>query len=77
VIVSRVCPAWEALGDAAIDVEADDVDAYTDAIRRLMDDRALYERMVDACAEVESIFYNTDYGWGAAMERVLKMSMDG
>ncbi len=69
VVTSSVCPALEYVRDAVLEVPADDVGAYADAILRLKSDPALYESKRAASAGVRAMFYDPARGWAAAVER--------
>lgn len=71
VVTSRVCPALEYVREAVVEVPPDDARAYGDAIRRLVDDKALYEEKVRGCAASTEQFYDPAKGWGATLRRVL------
>ena len=71
VVTSSVCPAVETVRAAVVEVPADDVAAYTDAIRRLRDDAVFYEAKRAACAALADPFYDPVNGWAAALQKVL------
>lgn len=70
-ITSRVCPAIEYMREATLEVEPDDVEGYQDAIVRLRDNQALYERLRAACAPLQAQFYDPDNSWLAVMRRAI------
>jgi glycogen(starch) synthase len=72
VITSKVCPAMEYIGDAAIEVPADDVAAYGDAILRLCDDPELYRRKCRECIPARLQFLDTSLGWAEALRTALR-----
>jgi len=76
VITSSVCPAIEYVQEAVVVVPADDVDRYHDAIVSLHEDAHLYERKRTACQHVQSQFYESSRGWGAALANALALSSD-
>lgn len=71
VITSSVCPALEYVRDAVTEVPPDDVDAYRQAILRLLDDPSLYKRKQNACLSLQAQFYDPTRGWAAALRRAL------
>ena len=71
VVTSSVCPALAYVRDAVAEVPPDDVSAYIDAIRRLYDDRAWYERKQSACAALQEQFYDRERSWYASLRHVL------
>jgi glycogen synthase len=71
VITSDVCPALALVREAVVEVPADDVDAYAEAILRLRDDAELYDNKRQACADAQEQFYSPDRGWAAAVKGVL------
>ncbi len=75
VVTSSVCPALEYVRDAVVEVPADDVGAYADAILRLKTDPALYEAKRAASAGVRAMFYDPARGWAAAVERAADLVM--
>jgi glycosyltransferase involved in cell wall biosynthesis len=72
VITSSVCPAMEYIGAAAIEVPADDVIAYGDAILRLCDDPELYRRKCEGCIPARRQFLDAGLGWAEALRRALR-----
>ena len=71
VITSSVCPAVAYVRDAVVEVAADDVRAYGDAVLRLCDDRAFYAAKASACRAAQAQFYDESRGWAAALKRAL------
>src|SRR5262249_49418243 len=71
VITSDVCPALDYVRDAVVEVAADDVQGYGDAILKLADGEALYRARRRGCAAAQPQFYDVKRGWGAALKRVL------
>jgi glycosyltransferase involved in cell wall biosynthesis len=72
VITSRVCPALEYVGDAAIEVQPDDQGAYYEAIVRLKSNRQLYEGLRASCGSMTKRFSDPSQGYGAAVRHVLE-----
>jgi glycogen(starch) synthase len=73
-ITSNLCPALNYVREAGIEVPADDVGAYTDAICRLAHDETLYDSLVDASFRLDGQFYDLDQSWAAAFGRVLALT---
>jgi glycosyltransferase involved in cell wall biosynthesis len=71
VITSNVCPALALVRDSVVEVPADDVAAYADAIRRLRDDRDLYQAKHRASVAAQEQFYDENRGWAATLKNVL------
>jgi glycogen synthase len=71
VVTSAVCPALDYVRDAVIEVPANDVGAYYDAICKLYEHRDLYEQKRQGCLHVQEQFYNPANGWGATLKSVL------
>jgi glycogen synthase len=74
VVTSAVCPAVRYLGDAVVCVPPDDAAAYAQAILRLAEDHAFYERCRAQCDQVRAQFFDEHRGWGAALESALKLA---
>jgi glycosyltransferase involved in cell wall biosynthesis len=72
VITSDVCPALEYVRDAVVEVKADDVQGYGDAILRLCDDEAFYQARCRGCRAAQPPFYDVARGWGATLTHVLQ-----
>ncbi len=71
VITSSATPALDLVAQAAVEVKPDDLDDYQRAVENLRDDPSLYDAKRRACGELQPQFYNRDFSWGAALERVL------
>lgn len=72
VITSSVCPALDYVRDAVVEVPPDDVGAYHDAILKLCDDLAFYERKTAACYAAQGQFYDVERSWGTTLKNVLR-----
>jgi glycogen synthase len=72
VITSPMCPAIEYVREACVEVPADDVKAYGDAILKLAEDRGFYERKREKCEAAGAQFYEPQRSWGATFRRVLE-----
>ncbi len=71
VVVSTVVPAWEVLGDAAIVAQAENVDSFVDAFRRLLLEPDYYEKCQRATVEAQAQFYHEPEGLGAVLGRAI------
>jgi glycogen synthase len=71
VVTSRVCPALERVAAAAMEAQPDDVPSYVDAVRRLMDDPALYREKVAASRMLAASFTDREQGFGALAKTAL------
>ena len=71
VITSPVVPALEVLRPACSEAVTDDPESYVTAIRRLLDDAALYERLRAACPAAAAPFLDRSLGLAAVLDRVL------
>ena len=71
VITSNVCPALHYVRDAVVEVPPDDVEAYANAILKLLEDVELYEAKRAACIALQSPFYEAERGWGAALREAI------
>ncbi len=71
VVVSSVVPAWEVLGCAAIKAEADNVDSFVEAFRKLALDPAYYDACRRARTSVQAQFYDRSQGLGNALGRAI------
>ena len=77
VVTSDVCPAIKYVGDAAVTVPPDDVAAYAKALGRLSDDAGFYRRCAEACAGMREQFFDESRGWGAALQKAVRIAMPG
>ena len=71
VVTSAVCPALSYVLDAAMQVPANDVKAYGDALLELCSDRQLYQQKRQACLIAQEQFYDTKKSWGATLKSIL------
>lgn len=71
-VVSTVVPAWEVLGGAAIVAQAENVDSFVEAFRRLLLDPEHYEVCRRTTAEVQGQFYDVEQGLGAVLGRAIE-----
>lgn len=71
VVVSTVVPAWEVLGDAAIVAQAEDVDSFVSAFRRLLLEPDYYEHCQRATVQAQAQFYHEPEGLGAVLGRAI------
>ncbi|MEM6552497.1 MAG: glycosyltransferase family 4 protein [Planctomycetota bacterium] len=70
-VVSSVVPAVDVLGEAVVEVPADDAGALAEAVRRLAGDAAVYERARAACADVAEVFYDRRQSLATRLVEVL------
>jgi glycosyltransferase involved in cell wall biosynthesis len=71
VVTSDVCPALDYVRDAVVEVAADDVQGYAEAVLKLCDDEAFYAARRRGCAAAQAQFYDVRRGWAAALKRAL------
>lgn len=71
VVISNLCPAKEWIKDAAIIVNSDDVNGYINALLALLDNHEFYKQKQAACNKYQPLFYDPQYGFGAALEKVI------
>ncbi len=71
VVTSAVCPALSYVRDAAMEVPANDVKAYGDALLELCSDRQLYQQKRQACLIAQEQFYDPTKSWGATLKSIL------
>ena len=71
VVTSSVCPSLYYMGDAAIEVPPNDIQAYGDALLALYKNKQLYEQKRRACLQVQEQFYDKNKSWGFALESIL------
>jgi glycogen synthase len=74
-VTSPVCPALEYVKEASIEVPPDDVEAYSQALLDLSNDRELYERKLAACKPLQEQFYMVSNGWGAKLREVIEQNL--
>ena len=67
IITSSIVPALEVLRSAAIEVTPDDPVAYAQAIKKLIDDKALYDSICLACADNREQFLDGSQGLTKAL----------
>jgi len=77
VVVSSVVPAWQVLGGAAIKAEADNVESFVEAFRKLALDPDWYEACRAAGAAVRAQFYDRSQGLGNALGRAVTTVVRG
>lgn len=70
-VCSSIVPAVELLSGAAIEVPADDVPAFAEAILSLAGDQNLYEQKSQSCAQVRQCFYDYKQSWGWKLREAL------
>ncbi len=71
VITSSACPALNQLREGIVEVPAEDVSAYEQAILQLYQNQRLYQEKRQACKKLSKKFYDLRYSWGAALEDFL------
>jgi glycogen synthase len=67
VVLSRVVPAWEVLGGAAIVAQTEDVDSFVSAFRRLLLDPNYYDECQRATIVARAQFYDESMGLGVVL----------
>lgn len=72
-ITSDVCPALEYVREAGIEVEANNIQAYADAIVRLYADPELHKKYTDAARILKEQFFDHDCSWGAGLNNALDL----
>jgi glycosyltransferase involved in cell wall biosynthesis len=63
VVTSPICPAVELVSPAVVLAEPDDIDSYSAAIGRLIDDRKLFAEKTVSAEELRASFFDTERGW--------------
>jgi glycogen synthase len=71
VVTSAVCPALELVSPAAVEAEVDDVESYTRAIEKLIDDPKLYSVKALAADGLRESFFDPSQGWAAKANSLL------
>jgi glycogen synthase len=71
VIVSNVVPAAEILTGACIEIPAEDVSGFINAIRKLSTNQGLYESMCMACSPLKEQFLDGKEGLSNILEKTL------
>jgi glycosyltransferase involved in cell wall biosynthesis len=77
VITSNVCPAVEYVAPAVLQVPPDDLAAYEQAILRLADEPATYERLRAACAPICRQFLDPETSFRRALVHALSAIAEG
>jgi hypothetical protein len=72
VITSSICPSLSLVRDAALEVRPNDAQGYGDAILRLRDDPALYQRLVSSAAALSPQFFDETASWGEHLHAILR-----
>ena len=70
VVTSRVVPALELLGDAAVEADTDKPSSYAHRISTLMLDLVEYRRRVAACNAAGLPFFDRSFGLARALQKV-------
>lgn len=70
-VTSNLCPAIEYVRDSGIEVHPDQIDEYVWAIKKLVEDRLLYAKYVQATRKQREQFLDPEQSWASALERVL------
>jgi glycosyltransferase involved in cell wall biosynthesis len=71
VITSDVCPALDYVREAVVEVAANDVRGYAEAVLKLCDDESFYDARCRGCAAVQPQFYDLRRSWAAALKEVV------
>jgi glycogen(starch) synthase len=71
IITSRLSNAITVLGPAIIEAEPDNIESYVQGILTLAEDRALYERMSNACQDLARQFLDRSQSFPAAVDRLI------
>jgi glycogen synthase len=74
VVTSAVCPALSYVREAVVEVPADDVLAYGDAVLALYRNGDLYEQKRQGCLTVQAQFQDPNRSWGFALRSILEKS---
>jgi glycosyltransferase involved in cell wall biosynthesis len=73
VVTSDVCPAVHYVRPAIVEVPADDVGGYADALLRLSQDESFYNEKVAACRGLAEPFYDVAHtGWATTLKTLLR-----
>lgn len=71
-ITNAVVPALEILRSASVEAKTDDVGSYVDAILRIVYDQQLYNRLCNACTDLQRQFYDRQQGLDKVLEKILE-----
>jgi len=71
IITSRLTNALPVLGPAIIEAEPDNIESYIRAILSLAEDRALYDRLSNACPDLARQFMDRSRSCPAAVDRLI------
>ncbi len=71
VVVSKVVPAWEILGSAAVVAETGKTESFADALSRLALDLSFYRSCQTATTMVQEQFYRESSGLGAVIGQAI------
>jgi glycogen synthase len=76
-ICTSICPAKELLGEAIIEIAPGDIGGFVNAIEQLYYSDELYGKMVAASDSAAEKFYDSQYGWGQALQSALDYCVNG
>ncbi|MGB3760530.1 MAG: glycosyltransferase family 4 protein [Rivularia sp. (in: cyanobacteria)] len=71
VVTSSVCPALSYVKDAVVEVPADDIKAYGDALLKLYSNKLFYEQKKQGCSLLQEQFYDPSKSWGTALKSIV------
>lgn len=71
VITSRLSNAFDVLGSAIVETQADNVESYIQAIRHLMSDSAYYYSLSQNCAPMRNQFLDGNMGLSSVLKKAL------
>jgi glycosyltransferase involved in cell wall biosynthesis len=77
VVTSWVCPAIRYVRDGVVEVPPDDVEAYGDALLRLVNDREYYESKRQSCRALREPYFDPRNGLAAAFESIFEAAQQG
>jgi glycosyltransferase involved in cell wall biosynthesis len=77
IITSRLSNALEVLGPAIVEAQPENIESYVAAILKLVEDRALYERLSAACPALSRQFFDRSQGMPGALDRVMSHLFPG
>jgi glycogen synthase len=71
VITSRLSNALPVIGPAISEAQPDDIQTYVEAILRLVEDPAAYDRLKEACPALQHQFLDRSQSYAAATSRLI------
>jgi len=73
IVTSKVCPAMNLVTEAVVEVQADSVDSYYQAILKLLTDEVFYKSKIKGCIHNQDKLLQNNVSWSENLSNVLKI----